>query len=288
MANEKNKELLEETLNNLIERIEKAGNWIQPFKNAIANGMPTNYKSKEEYKGVNIFNLWSIALDKGYSSNQWLTFNQAKELELNIKKGEKSTPIFFFKPIKMKKEDEESGETMEEIIPMMKVYRVFNIDQTTLEQSEKIEHKKDIKSFFDSLDFIDIIRGNPAYNVTRDLISMPHVDNFISIDEYYSTLAHEYIHSTRHESRLNRYKGPSKEDYALEELIAEIGTVFMMAHLGIKEDAVQDNNAAYLKGWLSELKNDKKYLWKAAAQAQKAYSYLIDYIESKENLEEAA
>jgi len=284
------KEMLNNTLEQIIEKVETAGSWIKPFKSAIVAGMPINYQTKAEYKGMNIFSLWLEAVGKGFNSNKWLTFKQCKTLGGTVLKGEKATPIYFFKPLKIKEENKQ-GELKDKIIPMLKMYYVFNIAQTTLKDEEveeageveELEHIERCKSFFDNLDFLEVksTSSQPSYNCTQDFINMPDKNNFISIGEYYSTLGHEYIHSTGHETRNKREMSNKKEDYAFEELIAELGSIFLMAHLGIKEEAIQDNSAAYLKSWLKALKSDPKYLWKAGAEAQKAFNYLIEHTENK-------
>ena len=115
---------LNQTAERLIEKIEQCGTkWITPFNASF----PQNYKTNTTYNGLNILNLWMEAEDRGYTTNYWLTFNQVKDLKGQVKKGERSTPIFFFKPIKKLIEDEETGEREEKTIPILKMYYVFNI-----------------------------------------------------------------------------------------------------------------------------------------------------------------
>lgn len=289
MANSKKREALNSTIDNIIKKVEEAGSWIKPFKNMMAGGVPVNYATQKEYNGVNIFNLWDTAEKMGYPTNEWLTFNQAKKLKGSVLKGQKATTIYFFKPIKVKDEDEEGGY---KIVPMLKAYKVFNIYQTSLyipkeeiaplTQVEKINKAED---YFLKLNFLNIETSHKAYySPVSDHIGMPNINNFVSAEEYYSTLGHEYIHATGHKDRLNRDGGKKFGDsaYAFEELVAELGSMLLMARLGLDKEPVQDNSAAYLKGWLSKFKSDKSYLWKAAAQASKAFNYL-DEIATADN-----
>lgn len=283
---------LNSSIEKLIEKVETAGSWTKPFKQAIMNGMPANYKSHEEYKGANVFMLWMEAIEKNYQTNYWLTFKQCTSLKGKVLKGEKGTPIFFFKPLQFKEEMENvktgENELVTKTIPMLKMYYVFNIEQTDIKLPEVQADKplpiiEKASNFFNKLNYIEIKGAlSPYYSPMLDYIGMPNKDLFINIGEYYSTLGHEYIHSTGHTNRLDRTMSQKQKEYAYEELIAEIGSAYLMAHLGIEDEGVQDNSSAYLKGWLKALKNDKKILWKASSEAFKAFTYLTKYIEEKE------
>lgn len=277
---------LNEKIEKLIGQVELAGSWIKPFKQAMSCGMPQNFSTGVNYKGANVFFLWLEAMENGYSSNNWLTMNQCNKLKGKVIKGSKATPIFFFKPLSVNKEIEKDGktETVEQYIPMLKTYYVFNIEQTTLkiEDIETIENSnneliEECENFFNALDFINVKDNNsPFYSPIQDFIGMPSINKFIDSEEYYATLAHEFIHSTGHTTRLNRDMSNKKASYAYEELIAELGSAFVSAHLGIDKEPIQDNCKAYLKSWLKHLKDDKKYLWKAMSEASKAFEFLIN------------
>lgn len=254
--------------------------------------MPQNFSTGINYKGANIFFLWMEAMDKNYSSNNWLTMNQCNKLKGKVLKGSKSTPIFFFKPIERKEEID--GEEVVKFIPMLKVYNVFNIEQTTLKIEDIEVMNNDNKTinlcedFFNSLDLVEIKDDkSPYYAPALDYIGMPSINNFSSSKEYYATLGHEFVHATGHNTRLKRDISNKKASYAYEELIAELGSAFISAHLGIDSEPIQDNCAAYLKSWLKSLKDDKKYLWKAMSEASKAFDYLIN-ISSEIKFERAA
>jgi len=279
-----NHDKLDKIVENLIAKVEEAGSWVKPFKSSIQGGMPINGTSGKEYRGINVFTLWGTAMDKGYTSNKWFTFNQLKAKKQTVIKGEKSTQIFFFKPIQVLDKDADDGS--KKTIFLLKAYNVFNLEQTDIEVEEvavieptENEVIENAKEFFDNLDYLEVVKhSQPHYRPSTDTIGIPSINDFVSSDEYYSTLGHEYIHSTGVESRLNRdgFKSNAKTDYAFEELVAEIGSIFVMARLGLNAEPIQDNSAAYLKGWLSALKDDKKMLWKASSQAHKAFEFLDD------------
>lgn len=125
------------------------------------------------------------------------------------------------------------------------------------------------------------INGNEAYyNALKDFINMPKIKQFDSSAEYYVTLFHELIHATGHQDRLNR-KGITEPNkfgsipYSKEELIAEMGASFLSAEVGINYSEIVENNAAYLQGWLNKLKEDKRFIFRAAAKAQQATKYIL-------------
>ena len=276
---------LDTVIENLINKVETAGSWIKPFKTAIQGGMPINGITGKEYRGINVFTLWGTAIEKGYTSNKWYTYNSLAKINQTVIKGEKSTQIFFFKPLSVLDKDKDDGS--KKTIFLLKSYNVFNQEQTDIEVEEvevieptENEVIENAKEFFDNLDYLEVVKHpQPHYNPSTDTIGMPSLNDFVSAEEYYSTLGHEYIHSTGIEARLNRdgFKSTAKTDYAFEELVAEIGSIFVMARLGLNAEPIQDNSAAYLKSWLSALKNDKKMLWKASSQAHKAFTFLEEH-----------
>ncbi len=295
MAKITNYDKLDTIVENLIAKVETAGSWIKPFKSAIQGGMPINGTTGKEYRGINVFTLWGTAMDKGYTSNKWFTFNQLKAKKQTVIKGEKSTQIFFFKPLQVEDKDKTDGS--KKTIFMLKSYNVFNLEQTDIEvevveptETSENEVIANAKEFFDNLDYLEVTKhSQPHYAPLSDTIGMPDIQDFVSADEYYSTFGHEYIHSTLHETRCNRKdddKKTKKENYAFEELVAEIGSIFVMARLGLASEPIQDNSSAYLKGWLRALENDKKMLWRASSQAHKAFEFLDNcQYEDTENAE---
>jgi antirestriction protein ArdC len=282
---------LNQTVERLIAKIEENNTqWIKPFNASF----PQNYKTNTSYSGLNIFNLWMEAEERQYKTNNWLTFNQVRELKGQVKKGEFSTPIFFFKPIKKLVENEETGEREEITIPILKMYLVFNIEQTTLElpnqgQAEQTKNE-DIENFIANYG-ITIKQSNQGafYMPSEDYIGMPSQNDFLSQELYYATLFHEIAHSTGHESRCNRDLSGSMrggeeklKSYAKEELIAETTRAFLQVHFGLNTTEMEEQNAAYLKSWLKPLKDDPKMLWQIFSQAQKAFNFLLETTQENE------
>lgn len=282
-------ETLKATVERLIEKIESntTGKWIKPFNSSF----PSNGSTKTEYQGINILNLWAIAEERNYSSNQWFTFNQLKALKAHIKQGEKASPVFFFKPIEVTETDEATGEEVTKNIFMLKVYSVFNRSQTTLpEEADNNEEILDIEEFIarTNVTLKNSVEG--AYYVPKmDYIGIPSKRNFKSSELYYATICHELGHWTGHESRMNRdlegrMNGNENEvkSYAIEELTAETIRSFLQVKFGLATTEMEEQNAAYLKGWLKPLKEDPKMLWKIFSEASKAYNYLLEITKEEE------
>lgn len=251
---------------------DEAGNWIKPWM----SNLPMNYASKTAYKGFNIIALAMEAEERQFSSNSWMTFNQAKKLKGHIKQGEKGTPVFFFKPMEVKKETEE-GETITKTIPLLKSYMVFNIDQIEGidECGNEVECVEAIDEFVAKSDAV--IRTSPDkayYSPSEDYIAMPAMERFKDTDGYYATLLHELTHMSGHPTRLNRDLSGTfgSEKYAFEELVAELGSAFLCSHLGI--DLQNAQHPQYLQSWIKMLRENPKVLWKASSKAQQAFEYL--------------
>lgn len=264
---------LNDMVEKIITKIESGdtGSWFKPWAGA---GLPTNYSSKTMYNGFNILSLLYTAEENEYKTNYWLTFNQLKKLGGKLNKGSTSTPVFFFKPMEITEENEE-GEMITKTIPLLKFYNVFNLDQTNLELGN-VENSLDL-SFeeFISNTNVTIKQASEAfYSPSKDYIGMPHISLFDNIDSYKSVILHELAHSTGHESRLNRDLSGTfgSESYAKEELIAELSSMFLSAHLGIESKI---RHEAYLQNWLQAIKAEPKLLWKSASEAQKVFDYLL-------------
>ena len=241
---------------------------------------PANLITKKPYRGINVF-LLGFA---GYGSQYWLTFNQAKQLRGNIRKGEHGTRIIFWK-CKTRETESADGEIEERRSVFLRYYTVFNLEQTeglsallTLPPAFPIESAEEIvKAMPNPPAFEQDSRA--AYIPSRDTITMPSRTAFQSQAEYYSTLFHELTHSTGHAKRLGR-EGIDKiqpfgsEDYSKEELVAEMGSAMLCGVTGI-EQATIGNSAAYLCGWINRLKGDSRLLIAAARAAQAAADYIL-------------
>lgn len=258
------------------------GAWIKPWNSTF----PMNYSSKRNYNGVNIWILWTIAQLKNYPTNYWLSFQNIQALGGRINKGEKSTPVFFFKTMTIKETDDKSGEEVEKTIPLLKSYNVFNISQTDL----KIEEINDttiiptVEEFISNVE-IEIRQDTFAYyHPKAHYIGMPHKDTFTSTAGYYSTLLHEVAHSTGKVLERDMSGKFGSPEYSFEELVAETSKTFLATYLQIEDTQSQDfkQSAAYLKSWLKG--SSPKELWKVFSQSQKVFDYLIGLQKQQEKV----
>ena len=257
--------------------------WHKPWK-AGAHGWPKNLVSKKDYRGINVFLLSCTPYELPY----WLSFKQAKDLGGHVKKGERSTVVVFWKWLET--EDEETGKTVKR--PLLRYYNIFNVSQCEGLEARVPPVSDDPGKPFEPIDVCErIVSGmsqapeihfgttGAFYRHADDSVSMPHRERFASVPEFYSTLFHELTHATGHESRLRRpgIVEPSRfgsGTYSKEELVAEMGAAFLCGHAGI-ENATLDNSAAYIAGWLKRLKDDKRLVVHAAANAQKAADFIL-------------
>lgn len=262
--------------------------WHKPWS---AGGCPRNLISGKEYRGVNIFLLGC----QGFSSPYWLTFKQAKALGGSVRKGQRGTPCILWKWLARKNENTETGETETKPIPLVRYYNVFNVEQCDGLTHKRLEAKHDEPAPFNPIESAEAIvsgypepptiahdgRGAAYYRPVNDSIHMPKQETFDSEEHYYGTLFHEMAHSTGHESRLARpgitdHIRHGSHEYSQEELVAEMGAAFLAAEAGIDAEGLMDNSAAYVASWLKALRNDKKLVVFAGAQAQRAVDHILD------------
>jgi len=278
------KDVYQTVTNSIIAALEKGTTpWVKPWTNSDkqvgCQDLPSNAVSGNNYRGVNTMLLWASQVEHGYQSNTWMTFKQAKDLGGNVLKGEKSTPVIFFNMLKRK--DPVTGEDVN--IPMLKDYRVFNVEQCEGLNGNrvKVPEKIDIE-YTDALNFAEqtgakVQHGGDQAFCSRRFghIQMPYLEYFKDVESYEATILHELTHWSGHKPRLNREFGTRFGDaaYAFEELVAEIGSAFLCSTLGLKNEALQHEE--YIAAWLQVLKADKKAIFKAATLAQKASDYLI-------------
>ncbi|MBW6425436.1 DUF1738 domain-containing protein [Rhizobium sp. XQZ8] len=267
--------------------------WVQPWSTAHVGrhvSRPLRFNG-EPYSGINVLLLWSEATTRGYSSTMWMTFRQALELGGNVRKGETGSMVVYANRIK-KTETDGNGEDVERNIPFLKAYMVFNLEQLEGLPEEygsqqdappvkSIERLAQADAFFRATGAVIRHGGNQAFYATgADIIQMPPIEAFRDIESYYATLAHEEIHWAGAAHRLNRdlsRYAKDRSERAREELIAELGAVFLAADLGlVPELEPRADHASYLASWLAVLKNDKRFIVQAAAQAQRAVGYLHD------------
>jgi antirestriction protein ArdC len=247
--------------------------WKKPWTGTTE--MAKNFVSKKEYRGIN---LW--LLDAFYGCPYYVSFKQCADLGGQVKKGEKGQIVVFW----LIKEDEKDKEKKKFIL---RYYRVFNLEQTTLPIPAKPEvnnfkpneRAEEIINNFKTCPPITFGGDKACYSPSLDKIKMPTKDSFTGENEYYSTFFHELTHSTGHKDRLNREEISEialfgSAVYSKEELTAEMGSGFLCANAGI--DNTLGNSASYIASWLKHLNNDKKMIFSAATKAQKAVDYILN------------
>lgn len=243
------------------------------------SGLPSNYATGVAYSGMNIMLLWCSASKQGFSDSRWMTYKQAQVAGGQVRKGEHGTTAIFYTTLE---KENDAGEV--EHIPMLKTFTVFNVQQ--IDGLSLTTETVSPEATFDPLPQAEnllrksganiIEKGqNAFFSPSTDEVWLPERHLFSDAANFYATGLHELVHWSGGKKRLNReMKGKfGSADYAEEELVAELGSAFLMADLGI-EGEVQ--HGSYIASWLKALKNDKRYIFKAASAASKAHRYLMD------------
>ncbi len=261
--------------------------WLKPWSGdggASRATLPLRHNGVA-YRGINILLLWSEAIEKGFESAWWMTYRQALELGGHVRKGEHGTQIVYADKV-TRSDQNDAGEETERTIAFMKAYTVFNVEQIEalpatycdkpLSSFPKLALIERAEAFFTATKAIIGHGGNRAfYAPAQDVIQLPKPERFRDAESYAAVKAHELTHWTAHESRLARKFGARFGDdaYAAEELVAEMGAAFLCGSLGITPEAREDH-AAYLAHWLKVLRADRRAIFTAATQAQRAVDYL--------------
>lgn len=277
----------------IIKQIEKAqsgalGEFVMPWQQFTQHGRPENFCTGHVYRGINVLMLGIAQMEHAYSRGHWATFKQWKAKGGMVRKGEKGTPVVFFKMLDRERENA-NGQTEEVQIPMARLSFAFNIDQIDGIERPEIEARPDMTEQRAEVEAAieatgaDIRHGGQAafYTPGGDYIQMPPRPLFIDTDTssatqgYYSTLLHELTHWTGAKHRLDRTKGQRFGDsaYAFEELVAELGAAFLCADFRI-EDHPRPDHAKYLANWLQGLKDEPRAFFRAASLAEKAADYV--------------
>lgn len=262
--------------------------WMKPWPAADGKAGPAALPLRhngQPYRGVNVLLLWSEAADKGFRSSTWMTYKQVQALGAQVRKGETGALVVYADRV-TKTETDAQGEDTERQIAFMKGYTVFNIDQIDDLPAAYLQAPSPAlpapalhqaaEAFFDATAARFRHGGNRAfYAPSADVIQLPHPEAFRDAESYAATKAHELIHWTGGPTRLAREFGARFGDaaYAFEELVAELGAAFLCADLGVTPD-VRADHAAYLAQWLKVLGQDKRAIFTAASQAQRATDFL--------------
>jgi antirestriction protein ArdC len=248
--------------------------WTKPWTDLGVGALPYNAKTGHHYSGINILICWAACHKNGFSSPGWMTYKQAKDAGGYVRKGERSTRIYYANSFTKRNEQDE-----EETVWYLKPVSVFNISQIdSLPPSYYAEpeglpeavRNQNTEDFINAIPSTVQYGGNKAcYIPSRDVIRMPRIEQFANVDAYYATLIHEHIHWTSSKDRLDR-----DEEYAFEELVAELGAAFVCAELGIKGNL---QHSEYIGSWIKALNNDHTMIVKASRLASQAANYLIEH-----------
>lgn len=263
--------------------------WHKPWKGS--SQIPKNLVSGREYRGVNVFVLSSA----GFSSPWWLSYRQAIGRGGHVKKGAEGFPVVYWKWETPRAQVESNAKMTNDeslsrrMAPLVRYYTVFNVLQTegvaypTTEESKStftpLEVCEQVVARYKNPPKIERLYEKAFYRPSQDLVGMSAPESFERTEDYYSTLFHEFSHSTGHSSRLAR-RGImertvfASNDYSKEELVAEMGAAFLCGHCGI-ESRIVDNSASYINSWLGKLRNDKRLVIEAASQAQRSTDHIL-------------
>jgi antirestriction protein ArdC len=257
--------------------------WVKPWSATPGANTPCNAATNRPYSGCNVVLLW-VAQATGYRTPRFLTFKQALELGGNVREGERGTKVYFVKQLQVhdKSADED---TATRLIPMMREYTVFNVDQcenlpariiTPREfKPRNAEHRDATIDEFLAGSGATIREGvgEAYYRPSDDVISLPRFEAFKNAAHFYATAFHELGHWTGHKSRLARDLRHRFGDraYAAEELIAELCSAFLCAEFSIDGDL---RHAGYIQNWIGLLKADSRAFFTACSKAQAAADYL--------------
>jgi len=281
----------------IIEKLE-AGTipWHKPWRSI---GAPQNLVSKKSYRGINV---WLLTM-QGYISPYWATLRQINELGGRVRKGEKSTPVVFWRVyvdgVEVRansdqhdpEREQEEGQGRRRFV--LRYYSIFNTEQCELPASvsEKLAFPEQRQ--LDPIEACEkILTGMPNppeivhagdqafYSPITDRITMPPRGLFANAEEYWSTFWHEAGHASGHRKRLNRDSiteaAPfGSATYSVEEIVAEMTAAYLCGITGIENRTI-DNSAAYVAGWLRQLRDQRNLIIHAAAQAQRACDYILN------------
>lgn len=279
------RDLYAEVTNKIIASLEAGvAPWIKPWTVAY-DPIPLNAGSRRPYRGINTLLLSLQAGLSGYEANAWLTYRQASELGAQVRGGERSTLIVFYKLRELGQAA--VAETQEDVpqpkvVPMLRAYHVFNVAQidglpagykpapvvpswSPLEAAERLLQASGATLSHGG--------AEAYYSPLDDRIQLPAQGAFKDRASYYGTALHELVHWSGHPERLNRVLSVrfGAEAYIAEELVAEMGSAFLSAQCGI-EGRLQ--HASYIADWLKVLRSDKRAVFTAATKAQQAADYL--------------
>jgi len=254
--------------------------WVRPWRSLGAAGDLRNGATGYAYNGVNVM-LLGLEMDaRGYDDPRWVTYRQAKQQGGHVRKGEKGSLVIFWKRLLVADKDDADRTR---VVPMLRHYSVFNVDQCeglelageSIDELPEPERDARCETFLGATR-ADIRHGGSRAFYSRrplDYIQLPHAKAFKDIGAYYGTAFHELTHWTGDEDRSPRAKGKrfGDEDYAREELVAELGSSYLCHRFAV-DGTLQ--HPEYIADWLQTLRNDKRAIFQAASRARQACEYL--------------
>ena len=275
--------------------------WVQPWGKAgtATPGLPRNATTRRPYSGVNVLILWGALFERGFASQGWLTFKQARDAGGCVRKGEHGVTVVFadrFTPEAEKERARASGDEAR-AVPFLKRFTVFNLEQCEglrpglAPDPEPLPERQivPVAEAVIAASGVDFRVGGAKafYAPGPDFVAVPPQPAFFEQVNYYRTCLHELTHATGHPSRLGRDLTNSfgSKDYAREELIAEMGSAFLCASLGIVPTV---RHADYLASWLEVLREDNRAIFRAASAATKAADWLLTRHRAAQEMRAAA
>jgi antirestriction protein ArdC len=259
--------------------------WVRPWDPDKSGGpqAPLNPVTGKRYRGINVLILGMDIRAFQTGDPRWMTYLQAQEMEWQVRKGEKATTIFFTKPYEVEDDEAEDGRKKVRVLKHYAVFHASQIEGIPLYEAPGFEEAPWTKP-----EAADIILQNSGvrvciggdrafYSPSTDHIQLPPERAFRGPTEYFTTALHELAHATGHPSRLNRdLKGRyGSASYAMEELRAEISSAYVASELGLPPDIPQ--HASYIASWIKPLKDDKRDIFRAAADAQRITDMVLGF-----------
>jgi len=294
------KDIYQSVTNQIIAALE-AGTppWVCPWQSGAGDLAPANLASGRPYRGINVLLLNLRAMGCGYASNRWLTFQQARSVGAYVRQGEQGTPIVFFKMHEVGARDTEplanpsSRSEDRKVIPLLRSFTVFNAAQI-VDLPEALQPVPLAAPAWNACEVAELILtasqarirhggARAFYAPALDVIQLPDRGAFASAEAYYGVALHELTHWSGHPSRCYRVLASRAhiEAYAFEELVAEMGSAFLSNYCGLPG---QLQHASYIESWLQALRHDKRLIFTAASQAQRAADYLLPELLASEAL----
>ena len=265
--------------------------WVRPFDPAKAGGpsAPMNPTTGRRYRGINTLLLGMSPLAFSTADPRWCSYKQAAEKGWQVRKGEKSTVVFFYKQLQARESgqpDAGDDRPSARMIPMLRSYNVFHASQIDGVPAHEPPALSEVpwrrpeaaEIILQNSSAVTRIGGDKAfYSPGTDHIQLPPDHAFLDEHHWSATMLHELAHWTGHEKRLNRdlRNRFGSHAYAQEELRAELASVFIGSEVGLPCDI--PNHASYMASWITALRDDKREIFRAASDAQKAADMLLGF-----------